>query len=93
MERTDDGKATHMEGFTGHIYLECGKQEWVLLPLHRKFARMLRKGGQQQHLNYVEYNGGHDYACWRGGIADGLRWVTKGWSQFASNNLRDSGTR
>jgi hypothetical protein len=23
--------------------LECGKQEWVLLPLHRKFARMLKK--------------------------------------------------
>jgi enterochelin esterase family protein len=81
MERSDDGEATHLEGFAGRIYLECGKQEWVLLPLHRKFARMLKKGGQQQQLNYVEYNGGHDYACWRGGIADGLRWITKGWTR------------
>ncbi|MDR1184352.1 MAG: enterochelin esterase [Coriobacteriales bacterium] len=81
MERADDGKASHLSGFTGRIYLECGKQEWVLLPLHRKFARMLKKGGQQQQLNYVEYNGGHDYACWRGGIADGLCWITKGWKE------------
>lgn len=23
-------------------------------------------------LTYREYRGGHDYACWQGGLADGL---------------------
>ena len=28
--------------------------------------------GQGYELRYREYQGGHDYACWRGGLADGL---------------------
>ena len=27
---------------------------------------------QGYDLTYREYQGGHDYACWRGGLADGL---------------------
>lgn len=52
-------------------YLEVGTQEWVLLEPNRELAGSLREAGAMVDL--VEYNGGHDYACWRGGIADGLR--------------------
>ena len=31
-------------------------------------------------LTYHEYNGGHDYLCWRGGLADGLIALTHGWA-------------
>jgi enterochelin esterase family protein len=52
-------------------YLEVGTQEWVLHEPNQHFAAKLAAAGANVH--YVEYNGGHDYACWRGGIADGLR--------------------
>ena len=52
-------------------YLEVGRQEWVLAEPNRRFAERLAQAGAG--LRFVEYNGGHDYACWRGGIADGLR--------------------
>jgi len=52
------------------LYLEVGRQEWLLLPLHRELRRGLIS--TQVDLRYVEYNGGHDYACWRGGLIDGL---------------------
>lgn len=55
------------------IYLECGRQEWVLAEPHQHLARRLRASGAD--VAHVEFNGGHDYACWRGGIADGLRWL------------------
>ena len=32
-------------------------------------GRLARAGADTR---FVEYNGGHDYACWRGGVADGL---------------------
>lgn len=60
-----------------HIYLEVGRQEWVLLPLHQKLKCILDNKGVD--YRYVEYNGGHDYVCWRGGMADGLRWITRDW--------------
>lgn len=53
------------------VYLEVGRQEWVLRPPHAPLADRLRAAGATVEL--VEFNGGHDYACWRGGIADGLR--------------------
>ncbi|MCW5954157.1 MAG: DUF3327 domain-containing protein, partial [Propionibacteriaceae bacterium] len=52
-------------------YLEVGGQEWVLAEPNRRFASRLAQAGAG--VRFVEYNGGHDYACWRGGIADGLR--------------------
>ncbi|MFF2087190.1 enterochelin esterase domain-containing protein [Nocardia sp. NPDC058176] len=54
-------------------YVEVGAQEWVLVPLHRPLVERLRAAGAE--VAHVEFNGGHDYACWRGGIADGLRWL------------------
>lgn len=52
-------------------YLEVGSQEWVLAEPNRRFADRLTRAGAD--VRFVAYNGGHDYACWRGGIADGLR--------------------
>ncbi|MGC3992758.1 MAG: DUF3327 domain-containing protein [Propionicimonas sp.] len=51
-------------------YLEVGRQEWVLLGPHRELVDRLAARGV--HPEYREFNGGHDYACWRGGITDGL---------------------
>lgn len=50
--------------------LEVGRQEWVLLEPNRALHAALLAGGVAHR--YVEFNGGHDHACWRGGIADGL---------------------
>lgn len=54
-------------------YLEVGTQEWVLAEPNRDLA--LRLAGAGAEVSFVAYNGGHDYACWRGGIADGLRYL------------------
>lgn len=65
-----------LAGLAGHgsprVFLSHGAQEWVLAPPHRDLARRLRAAG----VDLVEdvYNGGHDYACWRGGLADAIRW-------------------
>ncbi|GHA02332.1 enterochelin esterase [Streptomyces spiroverticillatus] len=50
--------------------LEAGTQEWMLLEENRRMRDVLRTGGHD--LSYTEFTGGHDYACWRGGLADGL---------------------
>lgn len=52
------------------VYLEVGQQEWVLRDPNRELSARFELAGVQSR--FVEYNGGHDYACWRGGIADGL---------------------
>lgn len=52
-------------------YLEVGSYETILLEPNRVFRDNLVASGS--HITYVEYTGGHDYACWRGGIAQGLR--------------------
>lgn len=50
--------------------IEVGTHEWVLLEPNRAFHAGLAGTGVDAAL--VEYAGGHDYACWRGGLADGL---------------------
>ncbi|MFT4008870.1 MAG: DUF3327 domain-containing protein [Nocardioidaceae bacterium] len=52
------------------VWLAHGLQEWVLDAPHRDLATRLRTVGVQ--VDALPYNGGHDYACWRGGIADAL---------------------
>ncbi|MGC4153787.1 MAG: DUF3327 domain-containing protein [Propionicimonas sp.] len=61
--------ASDARGLRAH--LEVGSQEWVLAGPNREFAARLARAGAE--VRFEEYNGGHDYACWRGGIADGLR--------------------
>ncbi len=63
--------ATRLRGTS--VYLEVGSEEWVLVEPHRAVAAALDATGARVRLE--EYTGGHDYACWRGGIADGLRWL------------------
>ncbi|MGW4896250.1 enterochelin esterase [Kitasatospora sp. NPDC004240] len=52
------------------FFQEVGLQEWMLLPQNRRLRDVLTARGYD--LTYREFNGGHDYACWRGGLADGL---------------------
>ncbi|MDR1213450.1 MAG: DUF3327 domain-containing protein [Propionibacteriaceae bacterium] len=52
-------------------YIEVGAQEWVLRGPNQRLAQLMGAAGAD--VRFVEYNGGHDYACWRGGLADGLR--------------------
>ncbi|MFE6050664.1 enterochelin esterase [Kitasatospora sp. NPDC056446] len=55
---------------TARFYVEVGLQEWMLLAQNRHLRDVLTARGYD--LAYREFNGGHDYACWRGGLADGL---------------------
>jgi enterochelin esterase-like enzyme len=41
-----------------------------ILVANRHLRTILRSKGYD--LEYAEYNGGHDYACWRGSLADAL---------------------
>ncbi|GAA2515791.1 alpha/beta hydrolase-fold protein [Rarobacter incanus] len=52
-----------------HLYAEVGEREWVLAPLHRQTV------ARYPGVMYHEFDGGHDDACWRGGIARGLAQV------------------
>ncbi|MDT0451176.1 enterochelin esterase [Streptomyces hesseae] len=61
--------ATH-ETLPVRFHLEVGLQEWMLLPQNRHLRNVLEARGYD--VAYHEFNGGHDYACWRGGLADGL---------------------
>ena len=70
-QRDLDGVLAGADGTGVRVYLEVGGQEWMLCEPNRRFAAHLAAAGAD--VRYVEYDGGHDYACWRGGIADGLR--------------------
>lgn len=60
------------------FYVEAGLQEHGEAPGHgpsllvanRHLRTILQTKGYD--LQYTEYNGGHDYTCWRGSLADAL---------------------
>ncbi|MGW0807870.1 enterochelin esterase [Nonomuraea sp. NPDC002799] len=52
------------------FHIEAGTLEWMLLAENRRFADTLTTQGYD--VSYAEYNGGHDPACWLGGLGDGL---------------------
>ena len=52
------------------FFLEVGSRESELLQSVRDMHDVLLKRGYD--VRYREYEGGHDVACWRGGLADGL---------------------
>lgn len=70
----DDERMTRLFREASHLplrwYVEVGRDEWVNLPSTRGFVRVL--GDRGYRLDYREFSGGHDRACWRVGIADGL---------------------
>lgn len=51
--------------------LSFGEQEWVTLPAARRLRQVLAAAGYGD-ASYREFNGGHDYLCWRTELADGL---------------------
>jgi enterochelin esterase-like enzyme len=52
------------------FFLEVGTHEGDLLQSVRSLRDTLAQ--REYTIRYREYEGGHDYACWRGGLADGL---------------------
>ncbi|NMO33736.1 enterochelin esterase [Streptomyces sp. GMY01] len=53
------------------FWLSFGEQEWVALPAARRLRDTLTAAGYDDVV-YREFNGGHDYLCWRTELADGL---------------------
>ncbi|MFJ6071307.1 enterochelin esterase [Streptomyces sp. NPDC093065] len=51
--------------------LSFGTQEWVALPAARRLRDTLASIGCHD-TSYREFDGGHDYLCWRTELADGL---------------------
>ncbi|MFF3504788.1 enterochelin esterase [Streptomyces sp. NPDC003247] len=51
--------------------LSFGEQEWVALPAARRLRDTLAALGCHDS-SFREFNGGHDYLCWRTELADGL---------------------
>ena len=72
MDRLDELEAAGEIDRLRPLYLEVevGEQEWVLVPPHQRLVQELK--GVDMHLNYTVFNGGHDYACWRGAIVPAL---------------------
>lgn len=60
------------------FYVEAGALEWLLIEENRRFAQTL--AGRGYRVTYSEYQGGHDHACWIGGLADGLAVLAAGWT-------------
>ena len=52
------------------FFLEAGSQEGDLLIANHRLRGVLKKSGHA--VSFREYRGGHDYACWQGGLADGI---------------------
>lgn len=52
------------------FFLEAGSEESELLAANVRFHQVLEKRGDD--VRFRVYRGGHDYACWRGGLADGI---------------------
>ncbi|MDI3385101.1 enterochelin esterase [Streptomyces sp. B-S-A8] len=53
------------------FWLSAGEQEWALLPSARRLRDALRERGYADAV-YGEFNGGHDWLCWRTELADGI---------------------
>jgi enterochelin esterase family protein len=65
-----DGHANEAAGGRSRYFLEAGTTEGALLESARLFRAALLDSAS--NVLYREYEGGHDFACWRGGLADGL---------------------
>lgn len=52
------------------IHLDVGLHEGAMLDHTRALHTTLREAGYR--ATYDEYNGGHDYVCWHGALANGL---------------------
>ncbi|WP_150461162.1 enterochelin esterase domain-containing protein [Nesterenkonia ebinurensis] len=66
----DSALASVLRQCVGRIRLEVGRQEWAMVGQVRQLAQTLQDA--YVAVEYVEFNGGHDYACWRGGLIEGI---------------------
>lgn len=73
LERSEwlTGRIAASEKLPVRFWLSAGEQEWVALPAMRRLRATLREKGYDDAV-YREFNGGHDYLCWRTELADGL---------------------
>lgn len=55
------------------FFLEAGSTERDLLDGNRQLAKVLAEQGYK--ATYREYQGGHDYACWRANLLTALAWT------------------
>ena len=58
------------------VHLEVGTSEWVLLEPTRRLHAVLQE--RCRSLDYVEFDGGHDAACWEVSLPHALRRMTGG---------------
>ncbi|MFD3514612.1 enterochelin esterase domain-containing protein [Streptomyces sp. NPDC058657] len=65
------GQIAAAERLPVRFWLSVGEQEWVALPAARRLRDTLADKGYDDAA-YREYNGGHDYLCWRTELTDGL---------------------
>ena len=70
----------------GRIHLSAGLNEWALLDANRRLrdalsARGADLGRDPGYVALTEYNGGHDRACWRAGLPEGLVFLTSDWER------------
>ena len=70
----------------GRLFLEAGSEEGALLQDARAFRDSLVKAGH--HPAYREFCGGHDHACWRGSLADGITDVLGGAGHSQGTRVR-----
>lgn len=70
------------------VHLSAGAHEELLLRYNRELRDILRARGCP--LRYTEFNGGHDYACWRGLLAEALRELLPGPTDQAGANAARS---
>lgn len=68
------------------VHLSAGLHEWALLDPNRRLrdalaARGAELGRDPGHVVLTEFNGGHDRACWRAGLPDGLGFLTSDWER------------
>ncbi|MFG2648742.1 enterochelin esterase [Streptomyces sp. NPDC048436] len=73
LERSEwlTGRIAASDRLPVRFWLSAGEQEWVALPAMGRLRATLREKGYDDAV-YREYNGGHDYLCWRTELADGL---------------------
>jgi enterochelin esterase-like enzyme len=68
--RGADVTAAYAGSTPGWLFLDAGTEEDGILNDARAFRDTLVKAGH--HPAYREFRGGHDHACWRGSLADGI---------------------
>lgn len=92
MDRLDELEAAGEIDRLRHLYLEIevGEQEWILVPPHRELKARLEKLGLE-NARCTTFNGGHDYACWRGAIVPALERIIDAHQRNIERSEQDRG--